>query len=130
MSKPKRFEELPEYQRAAFNNMDTRDLFMLHDALKTIIKSGVCRPKLEICSHCPVKNITVNKVGYGGPMACSLIMLEAASRGRYVPFTAVEEMVCDQCSETIPPGTLYVPVPQLGYRALNFCMKCVEKSQA
>ncbi|HUV34787.1 MAG TPA: hypothetical protein VMW22_07625 [Candidatus Desulfaltia sp.] len=110
--------------------MDKRSLFVLHDALKTIVKMGVCKPKLEICNHCPVKNITVNQVGYGGPMACSLITLEAASRGRYVPFTAIEELICDQCSETIPPRSQYVQVPQFGYRPLNFCMKCVEKSQA
>ena len=130
MSKAKRFEELPEAQQAAFHNMNTPDIFVLHDALKTLIRSNVCKPKLEICNHCPVKKMTVNRVDYGGPMACSLIMLEAASRGRYVSFTAIEELICDQCSETIPPRSQYVQVPQFGYRPLNFCMKCVEKSQA
>ena len=130
MSKVKRFEELSETQKAAFHNLNTPDLFVLHDALKTIIRYNTCKPKLEVCNPCPVKKMTVTRMGYGGPMACSLIMLEAASRGRYVPFTAMEELICDQCSETIPPGRQYVQVPQLGYRPLNFCMKCVEKSQA
>ena len=130
MSKVKRFEELSETQKAAFHNLNTPDLFVLHDALKTIIRYNTCKPKLEICNHCPVKKMTVTRMGYGGPMACSLITLEAASRGRYVPFTAIEELICDQCSETIPPRSQYVQVPQFGYRPLNFCMKCVEKSQA
>jgi len=130
MGKVKRFEELSEAQQAAFHNMPTSDLFVLHDALRTLIRGGVCKPKLEICNACPVKRMTLSRVGYGGPMACSLVMLEAASRGRYVPLTAVEETVCDQCAETIPPRSRYVQVPQLGYRALNFCMRCVEGSQA
>ena len=129
VSKAKRFEELSEAQKAAFHNMDTPTLFRLHNSLKVLVEGGVCKPKLYICAQCPFKKETVRLVGYGGPMACSLIMLEAASRGRYVPITAVEEVVCDQCGRRIPPKGVYVKVPQMGYRDLNFCVQCVERSR-
>ena len=129
MKGEKKFEELSEAQKAAFHNMDKIDLFVLHDALKTIVKHGLCKPKLEICKGCPIKKMTVNKVGYGGPMACSLIMLEASSRGRYVTLTVMEETECDQCGRKMKPREQYVQVPQFGYRPLNFCIKCVEMSQ-
>jgi len=128
--KVKKFEELPEHQQAAFHNMDKHNLFVLHNALRTIVRGGACKPKLEVCNHCPVKGMTVGKVGYGGPMACSQIELEAASRGRYVPVKALERITCDQSGELIMPGEMYVQVPQYGYRPLNFCMRCVETSQA
>jgi len=127
--KVKRFEELSEFQQAAFHNMDNHNLFVLHNALRTIVRGGACNPKLEVCNHCPVKGMTVSKVGYGGPMACSQIELEAASRGRYVPVKALEGTRCDQNGEVIKPGDMYVQVPQYGYRPLNFCMRCVEMSQ-
>ena len=129
MKGEKKFEELSETQKAAFHNMDKINLFILHDALKMIVKRGLCKPKLEICKGCPIKKMTVNRVGYGGPMACSLIMLEASSRGRYVPLTVMEETECDQCGRKMKPGERYVPVRQFGYRPLNFCIKCVEMSQ-
>ena len=127
--KPKKFEDLPEYQQAAFHNLDKNTLFAFHNALRLVARGGTCKPRLEVCSHCPVKGMTVNKVGYGGPMACSQIELEAASRGRYVAVKALEETRCDQGGELIKPGEMYVRVPQYGYRPLNFCMKCVEGSQ-
>ena len=127
--KVKKFEELPDHQQVAFHNLDKRELFVLHTALRALVKGGACKPKLEVCNHCAVKGMTVNKVGYGGPMACSQIELEAASSGRYVSVRALEETRCDQNGEVIKPGDMYVQVPQYGYRTLNFCMKCVEKSQ-
>jgi len=129
MKGEKKFEELSETQKAAFHNMDARNLFVLHDALKTIVRNGLCKPKLEICKGCPIKKMTIAKVGYGGPMACSLIMLEVSSRGRYVPLFVVEDTVCDQCGRVMKPREQYVPVPQFGYRPLNFCLQCVEMSQ-
>lgn len=129
MKGEKKFENLSETQKAAFHNMGKLTLFMLHDALKTIVKHGLCKPKLEICKGCPIKKMTISRAGYGGPMACSLIMLEASSRGRYVSLSALERVKCDQCPKHIPPGEPYVQVPQFGYRPLNFCMKCVEASQ-
>jgi len=129
MKGEKKFEDLSEAQKAAFHNMDNVNLFMLHDALKAIVKRGLCRPKLEVCKGCPIKKMTVSRVGYGGPMACSLIMLEAASRGRYMPLTALERIGCDQCGNYVEPGEKYIQVPQFGYRPLNFCIKCVEMSQ-
>jgi len=128
--KAKKFEELSEHQQAAFHNMDKHNLFVLHSALRTIVRGGACKPRLEVCRYCPVMGMTVNKVGYGGPMACSQIELEAASSGRYVPVKALEEIRCDQGGELIKPGEMCVQVPQYGYRPLNFCMKCVEASQA
>jgi len=129
MKGEKKFGDLSEAQKAAFHNMDTRNLFVLHDALKTIVRNGLCKPKLEICKGCPIKKMTIAKVGYGGPMACSLIMLEASSRGRYVALTALERIECDQCGGSVPLGGKYVQVPQFGYRPLNFCLHCVEMSQ-
>lgn len=129
MSKRMKFEELTEKEKAAFHNMSDRDLFSLHDSLKLILRKDLCTPKEEVCVGCAIKSLTVKKVGWGGPMACSLIMLEAASRGRYLPLTAMEEVGCDQCGRMIHPGMRYVRVPQLGYRTLNFCMKCVRRSQ-
>ncbi len=129
MKGEKKFENLSETQKAAFHNMGKISLFMLHDALKTIVRNGLCKPKLEICKGCPIKKMTIKRVGYGGPMACSLIMLEASSRGRYVSLSALERVKCDQCPKHIHPGEPYVQVPQFGYRPLNFCMKCVEMSQ-
>lgn len=128
--KAKKFEELSEHQQAAFHNMDKHNLFVLHNALRVIVKGGTCKPRLEVCNHCPVKGMTLSKVGYGGPMACSQIELEAASRGRYVSVKALEKITCDQNGEAIEPGKMYVQVPQYGYRPLNFCVKCVETSQA
>lgn len=127
--KTKKFEELSEFQQAAVHNLDKHTLFLLHNALRTISKSGVCKPRLEICSHCPVKGMAVIKVGYGGPMACSLIELEVASRGRYLAVTSLQDTECDQCGALIKAGMRCISVPQYGYRALNFCIKCVEKSQ-
>ena len=129
MKGEKKFGDLSEAQKAAFHNMDKATLFMLHYALKTIVRNGLCKPKLEICKGCPIKKMTISRAGYGGPMACSLIMLEASSRGRYVRLTAIERMECDQCGQGILPGGEYVQVPQFGYRPLNFCMKCVEAGQ-
>ena len=129
MKGEKKFENLSETQKAAFHNMGKISLFMLHDALKTIVRNGLCKPKLEICAGCPIKKMTISRAGYGGPMACSLIMLEASSRGRYVALSALERVKCDQCPKSISPGERYVQVPQFGYRPLNFCMKCVEASQ-
>ncbi|MBU0598834.1 hypothetical protein KKF61_07680 [Patescibacteria group bacterium] len=129
MKGEKKFGDLSETQKAAFHNMDNINLFILHDALKMIVKKGLCKPRLEICKGCPIKKMTVNRVGYGGPMACSLIMLEAASRGRYVVLTTMDGVECDQCGAGIPPGGNYVQVPQFGYRPLNFCVHCVEMSQ-
>ena len=129
MKGEKKFEELSETQKAAFHNMDRINLFILHDALKTIVRNGLCKPKLEVCKGCPIKKMTISRAGYGGPMACSLIMLEASSRGRYVALSALERVKCDQCPKSIPPGEPYVQVPQFGYRPLNFCMRCVEMSQ-
>jgi hypothetical protein len=129
MSRRKKFEELSETQKAAFHNMDDHNLFVLYNALRTVVRAGACKAKLEICAHCPVKGMTVRKVGYGGPMACSLIELEAASRGRYVVLSLLEETGCDQCGRMMKPGEQYIQVPQYGYRTLNFCMNCVEKSQ-
>ena len=129
MKGEKKFEELSERQKAAFHNMDKATLFMLHDSLKTIMRNGLCKPKLEICKGCPIKKMTISRAGYGGPMACSLIMLEASSRGRYVRLTAIEQIECDQCGQDIHPGREYVQVPQFGYRPLNFCIQCVEMSQ-
>lgn len=126
----KKFEELSEHQQAAFHNMASGDLFTLHDTLRAVVKGGSCWPRLEGCNFCPVKRVAVGKVGYGGPMACSLIELEAASRGRYVPVKAVEGIICDQGGEAIKLGDWYVKVHQYGYRPLNFCMKCVKVSQA
>ena len=125
----KRFEELSETQQAAFHNMDTHNIFVLHNALRTVVSGGACRPKLEICAYCPVKGMTLTRVGYGGPMACSLIELEAASRGRYVVLTLMEDTGCDQCNRMMRAGEKYIQVPQYGYRTLNFCIGCVEKSQ-
>jgi len=124
-----KFEDLSETQQAAFHNMDDHNLFVLYNALRTVVNGGVCKPKLEICAHCPVKGMTVRKVGYGGPMACSLIELEAASRGRYVVLTLMEDTGCDQCGRMMMPGEKYIKVPQYGYRTLNFCLSCVESSQ-
>ena len=128
--KAKKFEELSEHQQAAFHNMYKQNLFVLYNALRTVVRGGICKPRLEVCNHCPIKGMTIGKVGYGGPMACSQIELEAASRGRYVPVTALEGARCDQDGRVIAPGDMYVQVPQYGYRPLNFCMKCVETSQA
>lgn len=129
MKGEKKFGDLPETQKAAFHNMGRHSLFVLHDALKTVVKRGLCKPKLEICKGCPIKKLTIAKAGYGGPMACSLIMLEVASRGRYVALFVMEETECDQCGRKMKPGEQYVPVPQFGYRPLNFCMRCVEAGQ-
>jgi len=129
MKGERKFGDLSETQKAAFHNMDNINLFILHDALKTIVKRGLCKPKLEICKGCPIKKMTLTRVGYGGPMACSLIMLEASSRGRYVALTVMEETECDQCGKKMKPREQYVQVPQFGYRPLNFCIKCVETSQ-
>lgn len=128
--KAKKFEELSETQKAAFHNMDTRDLFVLHDALKKVVRWGVCKPKIEVCKGCPIKSMCISKTGWGGPMACSLIALEAASRGRYTPVATVEVFSCDQCGMLVHPPELHVDVPQFGYRTLKFCMRCVEMSQA
>jgi len=129
MKGEKKFGNLSEKQKAAFHNMDTHSLFVLHDALKMIVKRGLCKPKLEICKGCPIKKMTIAKAGYGGPMACSLIMLEASSRGRYIPLFVMEETECDQCGRLMKPREQYVQVPQFGYRPLNFCIQCVEASQ-
>lgn len=129
MSKRKKFEELTQEQKYAFHNMDKRTLFRLHSAQMQIVRAGLCKPKLEVCAGCPIKKMTGKEVGWGGPMACSLIQLEAVSKGRYTPVKALEDMPCDQCAKTILAGEMYVPVLQMGYRTLRFCLKCVEAQQ-
>lgn len=127
--KQKRFEELNESQKAVFHNMTSENLFSLYRNLRTIVSQGLCKARLEICGLCPIVGLTKRLAGWGGPMACSLIELEAASRGRHVPVSLLEACPCDQCGAYMESGSLHVAVPQYGYRTLRFCMKCVEASQ-
>lgn len=125
--KAKIFSELKDSQVRKYYELPTTVLLKLK---RLQLERGICRSRsggIELCKDCEVAKAEIKLAGWSGPMACSIILLELASRGYYQKRIAYQQLICDQCGMAIKFMEEYVPVKQFGYKTLNFCMNCVRR---
>lgn len=85
-----------------------------------------CDPGSEHCKRCLVRKKSVEKVGWGGPDVCSLVMaLLVLECGFYKMSVAEVDHSCSFCEEKIIRGHWHSNIVQFGYEPLRLCLRCL-----
>ncbi len=88
-----------------------------------VVKAKV---RVHHCKRCLVRKKAVEKGGWGGPDACSLVrVLLALECGFYKMSIAEEDYACSFCGEDVIRGRWHSNIVQFGYEPLRLCLRCL-----
>ena len=114
-------EHIPDYRR-----LRRSGLLQLYSMQVYEVNVGRCAPGSEHCSKCLVRKKGVEKTGWGGPVACSLVRaLLAIENGFYKMSHADSVLQCSLCGDMISGGHWHSSVLQFGYDPLRRCLRCL-----
>lgn len=119
-------KELTPEQITDYRKLRKSGLLQLYSMQIYEVNLGRCIPGSEYCSRCLVRQKEVEKTGWGGPRACSLVRaLLAVEYGFYKMSMADSGLQCSLCGDTIKRGHWHSSVLQFGYDPLKLCLRCL-----
>ena len=119
-------KELTPEHIAAYRRLRRSGLLQLFSMQIYEINMGRCAPGSEYCSKCLVGKKGVEKTGWGGPVACSLVRaLLAVECGFYNMSQADSVLQCSLCGDMISRGHWHSSVLQFGTGPLRLCLRCL-----
>ena len=119
-------KELTPDQFADYRRLRRNGLLHLYSMQVYEVNVERCVPGSEHCSKCLVRKKGVEKTGWGGPVACSLVRaLLAIECGFYKMSHADSVLQCSLCGDMIRRGHWHSSVLQFGYDPLKLCLRCL-----